>query len=254
MHKKDFDTAIQTCINGAKVLSVHGFESAALELGIHAIEALEKAGNTLDVEMKNQFLLIDDGFKIPESKHRSKFLKACIKLDRTLGQRVLGDPLLHARLAFNLWETPSLRMASTHHFALAEAPDRLASKLEEVTVPLDRDRLMTMGVLHLLANDNLRDANELYKQYKNARIRATTGGSYTKTKLQQFVDYALQTCKRDAAPLFQKLCMAYAIELNFDDLVPALIKGPIAGIYFNIQQKQQSMPPILQQLLGGFQM
>jgi len=55
-----------------------------------------------------------------------------IKWDRAYGSRVLGDPLLHARLAFNQWENELTQVQATHHFALGEAPDRLAAKLENV--------------------------------------------------------------------------------------------------------------------------
>lgn len=73
-----------------------------------------------------------------------------IKWDRAFGSRVLGDPLLHARLAFNQWEGDLTQVQATHHFALGEAPDRLAAKLENVKDEVSRQQCKVCSVLECI--------------------------------------------------------------------------------------------------------
>lgn len=199
---------------------------------------------TLDATTKANIVKIDDAFA-SNSKSRGSFLKQVIKWDRVNGERALGEPELHVRLALNLWENEETRIQSTHHFALGEAPDQLANKLMQVEKTLVRDRLLLMGVLHFLSVENLRDATKLVALHKK-----NTKGKGDSSKLMRFSDQIVRLCCRDAAPLFQKLCTTSAKELVFDESIPQLIKGPIASIYFNIKP-ERSMNPMLQALLGG---
>jgi len=247
IHKGDFDTAISISATGACVLASCKYDSAALELATHLTDLLETKSIPLSPMIRNSLTNIDDAFE-PGSKARGTFLKGCIKWDRMLGVRALGDPLLHARLAFHLWENEDTRGQSTHHFALAEAPDRLAAKLENVKDELIRDRLLLMGILHFLSVENMRDANELLKMYM--KQRRASKKTYEQSKLVRFCDQLMRLVARDAAPLFQKLCTVNSMDLSFSETVPGLIKGPIASIYFGIAP-ERAINPMLQALLGG---
>lgn len=242
-HKNDYENAIMVSSRGAVALASNGYDSAALELCMGIVESLEHEKMTLDNLIRNTLNQIDDAFTVG-SKSRSSYLKALIKWDRSFGSRALGDPMLHCKLAFNLWENDDTKLQAAHHFAQAEAPDRFATKLAGVENEKFRDKIMTLGLLHFLAVENLRDANELFSRY----IKTTT---HKDSKLLTFCDYLLQTCRRDAAPLYQRLIQTYANELNFDDSIPNLVKGPIASIYFGI--KDQRSNPMMQAILGGLQ-
>ena len=240
IHKGELDGVLNVCSKGAIVLASNGYDSAALELCMRLIEFLEAEKTPLESTLRNTLYQIDDAFS-EGSKSRSSFLKCLIRWDRVCGARVMGDPMLHSRLAYNLWENTETQLQATHHFAQGEAPDRLISKLADIADEQYRDQLMTMGVLHFLAVENLRDANDLFAHCKKLSTHTSN--------LMTFCDFLLQTCRRDAAPLYQKLCMSYSNDLIFDDSIPNLIKGPIAGIYFGLQP--QGANPLFQSLLGG---
>ena len=182
---------------------------------------------------------------------RIEFLKALVVYSMKNGQREYGDPMFHNQLALCLWQfkngepqfnnTPLNSNAfgmyhrkALYHFAVAESPSSLWTRLSEdystsstaaeddLELNRERERLVVLGVLHFLAQENLRDANTLYKQYvsyvknkklpkKSKKANSASSGSeenpaYVDPELIKWTDYVLQTCTRDAPQLF-KVCV-----------------------------------------------
>jgi hypothetical protein len=95
--------------------------------------------------------------------------------------------------------------------------------------------------------ENLRDANETMTYYRKAQ---KSRGLNADSDLLQFNKYLLQTCRRDAQPLFKTLIEVYSAALSFDDNIPALLSGPIGQKFFGIQPKANPMMSMLQQMLA----
>lgn len=79
---------------------------------------------------------------------------------------------------------------------------------------------MTLAVLNFLALENLRDANEIFSLYVND-VQSKKGSSSKKSKakgpesdLAKFVEYLLQTCTRDAQPLFKVMVISLCFCLD----------------------------------------
>ena len=178
---------------------------------------------------------------------RIEYLKALVVYSMKNGQREYGDPMFHNQLALCLWQFRNgdtqfnshgqnnnafgmYHRKSLYHFAVAESPSTLWTRIsedyaapagaeEDVELGRERERLVVLGVLHFLAQENLRDANALYKQYvtyvknkkvvkKNKKSGSTSSGTedapaYVDPELVKWTDYVLQTCTRDAPQLFK---------------------------------------------------
>lgn len=257
--KNELNESVQTCSNGTVCLLENGYENAGTELATLLIEIVTEFTIPMSEEYYNIVDKIVAKYSIfPKSVHVVEFLKLSIKWG-------LGTPFennLHLKLGECLWNNDDYRNA-IHHFVLSESPKVLSDKLfalypnaaaagstEGEKSPVDREtlreRYLTLGVVHFLAVENFRDANELFYNYK--RTVGTT--SSNTSSLYTFCEYLLQVCRRDAAPLFKQLVNAYASVVDFDEQVPTLLMGPIASKYFNIKPKVNPMMSMLQSIMA----
>jgi hypothetical protein len=249
--RKEIDEAIRVAANGSKVLLVNGYDAAGYELATVLLELLEENERDLDADIRTALIDVDNSF-LQDSPNRLAYLKACVKWSAAQGQRKLGEPLLHSRLAFSLWACGEQRLAM-YHFAAGEIPKELVQKLcspvmaATSEIELERDRLMTLGTLHFLSLENLRDATEFIAEYRRG-LKALGKKDY-QSDLLTFSDYLVQTARRDALPLFRKLCNAYAHLLNFDPAVGYLIQGPIGQRLFNLEAPRTDVLSLLQGML-----
>jgi hypothetical protein len=245
--KDNIMSAINVAVHGAKSLLSKGYVNAGAELASLIIDMVNEAGMEINPQLRNLIFDVDNDFP-PTSPHRVEFLKACIKSTIATGQRELGDPTIHLRLANCLWETKDKN--AIYHFVLSEEPEVLAQKIDTTYGTSDqiveRDRKLTMAILHFLALENLRDANELFRFVKKSQ---KSKGLAADSDLFTFCDYLLQLSRRDAAPLFKTVVNKYADALNFDESAPTLVMGPIAQRLFNIQPKANPVMAMLQNLL-----
>lgn len=253
--KNDFKEAINVCSTGSICLLENGYGNAGAELSNLYVELLTELNQPLTDETRAEIFQIDSKFPANAISHRIEFLKACIKWSIAVGDRELGDPKLHTRLAECLWGSSSNEKKNvTYHFAAGESPKLLAQKIfETYSVPSQkeiRSQQLTLGVVNFLALENLRDANDLFSQYKKSENALGNGDAINSLPLVTFCDYLLQTCRRDAAPLFKTLVNTYAANLDFDENVPTLLMGPIASRFFGIKPKINPMMSMLQSMMS----
>lgn len=247
--KNDLNAALAAAQEGASCLLENGYENAGAELADLYVSLLVEINRPVNDESRTEVFGIDS--KFPEkSAHRIEFLKACVKWTAASGNRELGDPLLHRRLAESLWNNGEYK-SSYYHFAAGEAPGILNHMIFETfngaQQQLQRDQALTTGVVNFLSLENLRDANELFSSYQRSqRDKGVTSAS----ELVTFVEYLLQTCRRDAGPLFKNLVNTYATALDFDDTVPTMLTGPIAFKFFGIKPKVNPMMSMLQSMMS----
>jgi hypothetical protein len=110
-----------------------------------------------------------------------------VKWTNKHGNREYGDPGMHIILAKCLWENNE-HTASVYHFAAGEAPEQFCQLLESsyggYAVKLNfcwssshirpcseanivkREQIFALCIMHFLALENLRDANELMTVYR----------------------------------------------------------------------------------------
>jgi hypothetical protein len=246
--KDDTMGAIKTTAVGAKCLLQKGYETAGSELATLFLDLVGEHNYELTDELRALVYEIDDAYP-KTSSARVEFLKGALKWTITCGRKELGDAELQTRLAECLWEMKEKTAA--YHFAAGEAPivlcDKIMTTYPDQNQQDKRDQSLILGVTNFLALENLRDANELWFAFKKA---CKGKGFPLNSKLIQFCDYLLQTCRRDAAPLFKQLVNAYASDLDFDDTVPTLLMGPIAVRLFNIKPKINPMMSMLQSMIS----
>ena len=248
--KGEFMGAVKVLADGACCLLKHTFTTAGAELATLLVEMVDEEHKDLDADLRSTLYAVDDSFD-PKSPQKVEFLKGCVKWTVSSGSRENGDPAFHVRLANCLWANGDTKNAYSH-FAAGEAPEELVQRLED-TYPNSNQlepkvRGLTLGVLHFLALENLRDANDLMDNF-NRRQKAK-GGKPPKAELLTFLDYLLQTCRRDAQPLFKTLVTKYASDLDFDETAPALLMGPIGQRLFGIAPKVNPMMSMLQNMLN----
>ncbi len=252
--KNEFDEAIKVTSDGTICLLQHGYDNAGAELGELFVELLTELERPLTDETREVIFQIDGTFPQNSFAHRIEFLKACIKWSVTVGSRELGDPKLHTRLADTLWANNQDKKTVAYHFAAGESPSLYSQKIFSAS-PLPgvevRAQQLTLGVVNFLALENLRDANDLFTAYKKAESAlGNNDAELEKVDLVKFCDYLLQTCRRDAAPLFKTLVNSYASQLDFDESVPTLLMGPIALRFFGIKPKVNPMMTMLQSMMS----
>jgi len=109
-----------------------------------------------------------------------------------------------------------------------------------------REQNLVIAIMHFLAMENLRDANDLMAQYKKEQ---KSRNSPCESPLMVFVSQLLEVCRRDATPLFKTLVNKNLKILEFDDTVGTLLSGPIGQKFFGIQPKVNPMMQMMQQLL-----
>jgi hypothetical protein len=246
--KNDFQGALDALSQGAKVLLQNGYLNAGTELATLMIEMLDEENKDLTPDLRNVINEVDNSF--PENcAQRIEFLKGCVKWTVKCGARELGDPMIHVRLASVMWAANDKN--AVYHFAAGEAPEQFVAKLEEThSTPeqqVARDRSLTLCVLHFLALENLRDANELMDCFKRAQ---KAKGVEAQSELITFLGQLLETCRRDAQPLFKELCAAYSNELSFDETAGSLLTGPIGARLFGITPRVNPMMSMLQNMLN----
>lgn len=240
--------AIEAASHGAKCLLSHSYTTAGAELATLVVDLMDEA--CMEITPSNRSIISDiDAAYPPDSPLRVDFLRAAVKASIAHGQREFGDQQLHLRLANCLWEVKDKN--AVYHFVLSEEPEQLAQKIDTTYPTAEnvalRERNLTLAILHFLALENLRDANELFRCYKKV---TKAKGLPLESELMTFCDYLLQVTRRDAAPLFKALVNAYAPALNFDESAGSLLMGPIAQRLFNIQPKSNPMMSMLQNLLN----
>lgn len=246
--KDDVMGAIKTTAVGAKSLLVKGYETAGSELTALFLDLVNENKMELSEELRGLVLEVDDSYP-PTCHPRVDFLKGVVKWTIMCGRKEHGDAQMQTRLADCLWEIKDKTAA--YHFAAGEAPlnfcDKIFATYPDANQQDKRDQALILGATNFLALENLRDANELVFTFK----KTCKGKNYPlNSKLIQFCDYLLQTCRRDAAPLFKQLVNAYASDLDFDETVPTLLMGPIAVRLFGIKPKINPMMSMLQSMIS----
>jgi hypothetical protein len=246
--KNDFDGAVSALSQGSKSLLQHSYLNAGTELATLLVDLLDEENKDITPEIRTLLNEVDSSF--PEkSVQRVEFLKSCVKWTVKCGARELGDPMMHVRLANVMWAISDKN--AVYHFAAGEAPGEFAARLEETygnaENHLARDRALTLCVLHFLALENMRDANELLDSFKRTQ---KSKGQDPKSELVTFLTQLLETCRRDAQPLFKELCSAYSAHLNFEETVPSLLTGPIGARLFGITPRINPMMSMLQNMLN----
>jgi len=246
--KSDFTGAMVVAVQGAKCLLTNSYENAGAELASLLLDILNESAKDLDHEIRRFINDVEQSF-VPASLHRVEFLKGCVKWSIKHGTREMGDPLLHLTLGKCLWDNND--KSAIYHFAAGEAPEAFSQKLDDMygseAQMVPRERALTLGILHFLALENLRDANQLIQCYLKAQ---KSRGQTVDSELTTFCKYLLQTCRRDAQPLFKTLVNKYSAALDYDENVPALLTGPIGQKFFGIQPKANPMMSMLQQMLA----
>eukprot|EP01039_Chlorochromonas_danica_P007950 gene7950-8770_t len=250
--KNDIAGSLKAAADGSVCLLENGYDNAGAELADIYVDLLIEVNQQMTEEIKNVILTIESKFPA-KSNHRIELLKSCVKWSVSSGNRELGDPALHRRLADCLWDINSADKSAAYHFAAGEAPELLLAKIQatfpggEAAARASREQALTLGLVHFLALENLRDANLLYSQYVKSQKAAN---SPVNSPLLTFCDYLLQTCRRDAAPLFKSLVNTYASTVDFDEQVPTLLMGPIASKFFGIKPKVNPMMSMLQSMMS----
>jgi hypothetical protein len=291
-NKNDVNGALKSCTSGTVLLLENGYENAGAELGEVLVELLAETNQPVSEEIKSMIFAIADKFpstpKAPVTStvstgsaatastttsgtttntnstlgqsthnHKIEFLKSCIKWSAEYGTKDLGDPSIHTKLALCLWEMNDKNAAN--HFALGEAPllynDKLFEKFPTNTSEdtIQRDRALTIGIVHFLSMENLRDAFDLFTAYKKTLVAKGFHESMNippSSELLMFCDYLLQVSRRDAQALFKHIVNAYASVVDFDDSVPTLLMGPIAAKLFGIKPKVNPMMSMLQSMMS----
>jgi len=246
--KDNVTSALNVAAHGAKTLLSKGYINAGAELADLVIELINEAGLEINPQIRTLVVEVDNEFP-GNSPYRIEFLKSCVKSTIVNGQRELGDPTMHLRLANCLWDANDKH--AIYHFVLSEEPEILAQRIDQsygnTENLVQRDRSLTLAVLHFLALENLRDATELFRVFKKSQKSKSLP---TDSELVTFCDYLIQTSRRDAAPLFKTLVNKYAAALNFDESAQTLVMGPIAQKLFNIQPKANPVMSMLQNLLN----
>lgn len=246
--KNDLSSALNSISAGALCLFSAGYENAGAELAMLLLDFLNESGKEIDAELRQLIGNLEQAFP-PTSPHRVEFLKGCVKWTVKHSNREFGDPAMHVTLAKCLWDIND--KSAVYHFAAGEAPEQFCQRLEDTcgseSAQIPRERFLTLCILHFLALENLRDANELMVCYRRAQKGR---GLSMESDLISFCKYLLLTCRRDAQPLFKTLVNKYASVLDFDENVPALLTGPIGQKYFGIQPKSNPMMSMLQQMLA----
>jgi hypothetical protein len=248
--KGDFTTAIAIAARGARTLCPE-YEKAGAELSVVLLELLVEADEDCTPENRSLINAIDAALPV-KSPLRIEFLAAAIKWTMRCGSRELGDPMLHSRMGACLWElgSTSERLKAVFNFVVSEQPEVLWGLIaRDISTAEERDGLVVYAVCLYLAQESVRDAALFFDSYRGAVKEAS------KTPLITFADQLLQTCRRDAAPLFQTLVGANSRLLDASPLILSLVCGPIAMRYFNLQQQQEQRPPdmmsMLQNMMGG---
>jgi hypothetical protein len=250
--KNDIAGSLKAAAEGAVVLLENGYENAGAEMAAIFVDLLVEVSQAVTEDIKQVILNIESKFPA-KSTHRIEFLKSCVKWTVSAGQRDLGDPALHRRLAECLWGNNPADKASAYHFAAGEAPQQLLARIQAAypgtgtEAVTSRAQAVTVGVVHFLSLENLRDANELYSAYLKSQKALSVA---TDAPLLVFCDQVLLTCQRDAGPLFKQLVNVYAGALDFDEAVPTLLTGPIASRLFGIKPKVNPMMSMLQSMMS----
>lgn len=246
--KNDFQGAVNALALGAACLLKNSYVTAGAELAALLVDMIDEEGKDIDAAMRNTIYDVDNSFPA-KAPQQIEFLKSCVKWTINCGSRELGDPQMHVRLANCMWAVGDKN--AIYHFTAGEAPEELATRLEESYGSPEqqepRDRGLTLGVLHFLALENLRDANDLMDSFKRTQ---KAKGADPKSELLTFLDYLLQTCRRDAQPLFKTLVNKYSAILDFDETAPALLMGPIGQRLFGITPRVNPMMSMLQNMLN----
>lgn len=245
--KKDIDGAIRIAAQGSKSLLASGYDTAGHELAMVVLDLLEENNKDLDPDIRSNIVEIDEAFE-PSSASRLAFLKACVKWSVANGQRKIGDPLVHSRLALCMMGTQQTRLAM-YHFAAGECPQLLIDKLfslykDTPEDELERDRLLCLAILYFLSLENLRDSHDTIQLYRKAL--KNLGKKDYQSDLLSFSDYITQTSRRDALPLFKKLCNSYSTVLDYDPVIPSLLTGPIGQRIFGLEPPRANMMDLLQ--------
>ena len=226
--KGEHDEAMRVASGGVKKLLEHEQLNAGTELGLTMLEnwiahqrPVADSSVALVAELQALFAEGAEAFK-----ERLNFLRAALKWStRAEGGRPSGAPEVHVLLARAYREAGAASYGqAAEHFARAETPEELADLLlawSACGYASERDLFVARSVLTLLAQQNLRDANATFAAF---RARCDAAGAPVDTPLAHFLAFLLQTCEREAAPLFQMLQQRYARSLQRDPEFGGLLR------------------------------
>ena len=226
--KGEHDEAMRVASGGVKKLLEHEQLNAGTELGLMMLEnwiahqrPVADSSVALVAELQALFAEGAEAFK-----ERLNFLRAALKWStRAEGGRPSGAPEVHVLLARAYREAGAASYGqAAEHFARAETPEELADLLlawSACGYASERDLFVARSVLTLLAQQNLRDANATFAAF---RARCDAAGASLDTPLAHFLAFLLQTCEREAAPLFQMLQQRYARSLQRDPEFGGLLR------------------------------
>ena len=251
--KGEHEEAMRVAAAGVKKLLEHESLNGGAELGLMMVE--NWIAHPRPVADDSVALVTELQAAFPEGaeqfKERLTFLRAALKWStRVEGGRPSGAPAVHAVLARALREAgPSSYAAAAEHYARAEAPEELADLLLAWSAggyASERDLFLARAVLTLLTHENLRDANATFASF---RARCEAAGAPLDTPLSNFIGFLLQTCEREAAPLFQMLQQRYARSLQRDPEFAGMLR--VIGEKFFGMRPAPNMMSMLSGMLGG---
>ncbi|KAI9124630.1 hypothetical protein K1719_004552 [Acacia pycnantha] len=258
-----YSEALDLLQSGACIQLACGQVTCGGELALLFVETLVKAkipynNETLDrleniykafprVPLPQNLRVDDDMQQISEALGAAKtrvegcssFLKAAIRWSAEFGANNYGSPELHIMLAeYIYYESPEADMARvTNHFVRGNHPKKFASILVDFMgkcYPGEDDLAIARAVLRYLSSGNLRDANILMEEIKNAV--ASKEIKFPQTDLMQFISFLLQTLERDALPLFNMLRSNYKSSIDREPAFNEMLDD-IAEKFYGVQRK-----------------
>lgn len=238
---------------GCTLLLQKQFYQAGIDLATDFIDVwVEKkvpvTSELIDLITNLNKLFIDK--KDEEGLRLSKrFLDASIEWSlrkNNTGNYLRGEPKFHELAAATCGFMKDYK-SENDHLVHSHQPKLFAAFLTRISTKsysTERDLLICRGVLQLLTQENLKDANELFSLMTN-------DSKEEKEPLLNFVSLLLLCLERDAAPLFETLKEKYVKCLSAD---PQLLKYVeiVGRKFFNIQNQQMGMAGMMQNMMKMF--
>ena len=183
-------------------------------------------------------------------KLNQKFISQAIDWSKSAtgtGEYKRGEPSFHF-MAAKICQQLGEAKATSDHFVHAHEPKEFAAFLfawSKSGYSNERDLFLTKSLLQLLAQENLKDANELFSEF------VSLCGDDNDTPLLNFCRFLLKTLERDAFPLFKTLREKYAPVLSSDPTFSRYL-DTIAEKFFNVKAQKTGLAALLQNSLGMF--
>ena len=132
--------------------------------------------------------------------------------------------------------------SAADHFTHSHQPKRTAIFLKECIKKghvIEKDLFITRSVLHLLSEENLKDANLLFKEFEGS------------SPLFNFLDFLLKAVERDSNKLYEILISKYNICLKSDPIFKKYL-DKIGNKFFDIEIQKNSMTSMMENMLKIF--